>query len=176
VCTDLERGRSTAKLGEFKLTLIEGNLFNSTTIARFGQSVLDSPLSLVWAPCPYVAASPSPSPSATTIGGAASSSSLGVALSVSLVIIFIILVACCCVALVWLLVRGRRRYYVGSEGNGEGQSSDMEMNDITYTFREVNFDDLKLGRELGRGAFGRVYRGEYRYVSNNESHARHMTH
>ena len=32
------------------------------------------------------------------------------------------------------------------------------------THREIDGKDLRLGKLLGEGAFGKVYKGEYRYV------------
>ncbi len=43
-------------------------------------------------------------------------------------------------------------------------SNSDSMADVVGTRREIDGKDLRLGKLLGEGAFGKVYKGEYRYV------------
>jgi hypothetical protein len=150
--------------------------FNNSIITEFTSpgSGPASPLSMVWGRCPYLAA-PSASPSPAVGGGGSNTKQdITISFSVAAPFIIIMMLICCCSPVVFVCVwRRRRRYYTGPRGRrGSSAETGVEMTDLegaaaasAFTYREIDFADLTLGRELGHGAFGRVYRGEYRYVS-----------
>lgn len=71
-----------------------------------------------------------------------------------LVVLFVI-----ATLVMWQLYKRRRKYYAAREAAEE----EMEMGHMKFTFREIAYQDLRLGKLLGEGAFGKVYKGEYRY-------------
>jgi serine/threonine protein kinase len=152
-------------IASYTLVANSNGTFNTATVTQLAPYDLSSPLALLWARCPYVGV-PSPSPSPAS-GGGGSDAKEQITISFSTigpVMIVILLIICYTPVVWWLVWRRRRRYYADGGSNGEGseESSDVEMNDVKYSYREVDYADLTLGRELGHGAFGRVYRGEYR--------------
>lgn len=143
----------------FDVGELNNGVFTNATVQEFPVDDLTSPLSMLWARCPY-RASPSPSPSPQSDSDLQRDLTISFAVSGPFIIVLLLL---CCTPIVWFLIWGRRRrWYKGGNGN----SSDVEMNSVPesqeFSYREIDFRDLKLGRELGHGAFGRVYRGEYR--------------
>lgn len=64
------------------------------------------------------------------------------------------------------LYKRRRKYYAGQEINEQ----EIELGQMKFTFREIEYQDLRLGKLLGEGAFGKVYKGEYRYMLSGGFH------
>ncbi len=78
--------------------------------------------------------------------------------------LILILVSSLCVSTMLISKRKGRRYY-----DTDAVLSDMEdmaasNKTMQFTFQEVNYKDLKMGRMLGVGSSGRVFKAEYRYV------------
>ncbi len=105
---------------------------------------------LLWSICPYYwSLETSSSGDATLI--------LGIVLPTVLVVILL----CLCLAgfLVWFVVvkrKKRRRYYDAK--NPADSVGDLEMECLELKYREVDYKDLVLGKLLGKGAFGKVYK------------------
>jgi hypothetical protein len=117
--------------------------------------------------CPYVAPTLVPAPEALT-----SSTTLAITVSVIVCSLLFVIVTLCVIG--WLVyakfVWKRRRYFDGEAEREMGTAAAalemdrMNNSSTPFSYREVDWDELTLGRLLGQGAFGKVYKGEYRCV------------
>jgi hypothetical protein len=114
--------------------------------------------------CPYVGPSPSPQPQPSTSGVAVEAIVLPVVLG-SLLFIVVVLVIVGSVVYLKFIWKPRRYFDegVGGLSKSGAEEGDIEM-ESAFSYREVDWGDLKLGKLLGQGAFGKVYKGEYRCV------------
>lgn len=137
---------------------------NNGTLVEYNRSVLvpvgtlDLAADMALGLCPYAKPSPSPSSSSGSL------STVAIVLPVVLGSILLILILAIITVLLYLkFYVKRRRYFDGNKNSAEDFRKDVEMDSApNYTYREVDWGDLKLGKLLGRGAFGQVYKGQYR--------------
>jgi len=123
------------------------------------------PQALATGACPYIAPSPSVSPSPVPLSASGSFSAMSVAIAAPAAagaaasfVVFGLFGACG-----FAFYRRRRKWYEGEKADEEAAEDGTEMTSQHFTYREIDPSDIKMGRILGKGAFGKVYKGEFRY-------------
>lgn len=158
---------------QYDLTVAGNQLVKSNASTFIPSSTLKAPQSIVPGRCPYTAPTPSPSPSPVSVAGDSSPTHSYMTLAIALpTVLGSALVLCLfCAFLIGALVAifRRRRRWFDSKRNETEMIENGQV--VKFTFREIDSRELKLGKLLGKGAFGKVYRGEYRYKTAFTSHS-----
>ncbi|ELR22090.1 protein kinase domain containing protein [Acanthamoeba castellanii str. Neff] len=139
----------------FQMVNMEPGILGASDVDFMGLAI-DSPTDLAFGPCPQ----PPPDPTEPD-AGTDSSNTVAIAVSVSVGSALLILLALALVLCLCCLATRRRRKYFDSGLDADPESG-VEMTEVKFTFREIDGKDLRLGKLLGEGAFGKVYKGEYR--------------
>ncbi len=112
----------------------------------------------LWYTCPYTSATPVP-PDISSQNNSDGLQELLVAILLPTIVSGVCLLACLIVGATWYTTNRRRKYYNEEKQLQQQRKSAGEKHaDDNYEYREIDFADLTVGRELGRGAFGRVYK------------------
>lgn len=159
------------KVQSFDLVPSSPGQLDNTEINSFFQ-LSNTPVDFALGACPQPPSSPSPAPDESSIDKTAVIIPVVVG-SAAILLATAIAVAAVCL----LLVRRRRKYF--DVDPDDDKEKGTAMMPVKYTFRyskpydlhlkslrrfhrEINSNDLRLGKLLGEGAFGKVYKGEYR--------------
>lgn len=117
-----------------------------------------NPVDFALGQCPKAAASPTPQAPSSSSGVNVVSIVVPVVLgSVLLLLVALLIVA----GLIWMYAKRHRKYFDSADLIEDAEAG-TPMKESKFTFREIDGKDLRVGKLLAEGAFGKVYKGEYR--------------
>ncbi len=75
-------------------------------------------------------------------------------------VVFFVVLVIISILTTWCLLSKRRRKYIDVKDLAEPfLSNGVEMQETKlYDYREIDINDIRMGKQLGRGAFGRVFK------------------